>query len=192
MSGQLGFYLRQDRCIGCATCQVACKDKKDLDVGQLFRRVREVAGGGYTKVGNGFTTDVYAYWLSIACNHCQKPVCVKNCPTGAMQKRAEDGIVFVDQNRCIGCQICVRSCPYQAPQYNPKLEKVGKCDLCKDLLANGDQPVCVSGCPMRVLECGRLDQLQKKYGTVNKVKGLPDPARTKPSLVITPHHAAAE
>ena len=192
MAGQLGFHVQQDRCIGCFTCQIACKDKNDLEVGQLFRRVREIAGGGYTGVGNNaYQADVYAYWISLGCNHCQDPPCVKNCPTGAMQKRPEDGVVFVDQNKCIGCRYCVWSCPYGAPQYNPKIGKVGKCDFCRDLLAQGEPPACVAACPMRVLDFGPLDELKKKYGGSNQIKGLPDPNLTKPSLLITPHRDAA-
>lgn len=189
MSGQRGFYLRQDRCIGCFTCQIACKDTNDLDVGQCFRKVHEFAGGGYSKTDKGFTNNVYAYWLSMSCNHCQEPLCVKNCPTGAMQKRPEDGIVFIDQTKCVGCRYCIMSCPYGAPQYNPKTGKTGKCDMCKFLLDKGEQPVCVSACPMRVLEAGNVEELQQKYQGVQQIKGMPEP-KTKPSFVITPHRDA--
>lgn len=188
--GQTGFYLQQDRCIGCMTCQVACKDKNDLDVGQLFRKVHEFSGGSYVQTEQGLKNNVFAYWVSLSCNHCEKPVCVENCPTGAMQKREADGVVFIDQTKCIGCRYCVMSCPYGAPQYNPKIGKTGKCDFCKDLLEKGKKPVCVSACPMRVLDSGPVDQLRKKYGSSNVIKGLPSPDRTKPALVITPHRDA--
>ena len=192
MSGQLGFHLQQGYCAGCFTCQIACKDKNDLEVGQRFRRVREYEGGGFARTERGLIHNVYAYWLSMSCNHCEDPVCVKNCPTGAMQKRPEDGIVFVDQARCIGCRYCQMSCPYGAPQYNPKIGKMGKCDFCQDLLARGGQPACVEACPMRVLTFGSLEELRKLHGGVRQIKGLPAPDRTNPSLVITPHrHAVA-
>ncbi|HHY60255.1 MAG TPA: dimethylsulfoxide reductase subunit B [Clostridia bacterium] len=187
---QLAFYLNQQRCTGCFTCQIACKDKNDLPLGQLFRRVHEVAGGGYTESGGAFRHNVYAYWISLSCNHCQEPLCVKNCPTGAMQKREEDGIVFVDQNRCIGCRYCTWSCPYGAPEYNPEKGKTGKCDFCQDLLERGEPPACVAACPMRALDFGTLEELAQKYGGVNQIKGLPDPGFTKPSLLITPHRDA--
>lgn len=189
MSGQLGFYFRQDRCIGCFTCQVACKDKHDLAVGQNFRRVQEFAGGGYRQTGNGLVNDVYAYWLSMSCNHCADPACVKKCPTGAMQKCSDDGIVYIEQEKCIGCRQCVTACPYGAPQFNPQLGKTGKCDMCKDLLAKDEKPVCVTGCPMRVLDHGDLDELRQKYQGVDQIKGMPEP-KTKPALVITPHRSA--
>ena len=168
MSEQLGFYFQQDRCIGCFTCQVACKDKNNLEVGQRFRKVHEFAGGGFTATNKGFVNDVYAYWLSMSCNHCQEPSCVKNCPTGALQKRADDGVVFIDQQKCVGCRYCLMSCPYGAPQYNPKIGKTGKCDMCKDLLAKGEKPICVTSCPTRVLDFGNFGTAVLLYLTVAK------------------------
>lgn len=192
MAKQLAFYFEQKHCSGCCTCQVACKDKNNLKVGQLFRRVHEVSGGGYRQTGAVIVQDVYAFWLSISCNHCVKPVCVENCPTGALSKRIEDGIVDIDQRKCVGCQLCVRSCPYGALLFDSEIGKVRKCDFCRDLLADGKPPACVAACPMRALEYGPLDELQKKYGTVNQTLGLPDAAITEPSLVISPHRSAVE
>lgn len=189
MLGQLGFYFQQDRCSGCFTCQIACKDKNDLAAQQDFRRVCEFAGGSYSQVGKGLVNDVYAYWLSISCNHCAEPACVRSCSTGAMQKRSDDGIVLLDQTKCIGCRSCVSSCPYGAPQFNPKTGKTAKCDMCIDLIVQGEMPVCVSACPMRVFDHGNVDELKKKYQGVDRVKGMPEP-KTKPSLVITPHRSA--
>jgi anaerobic dimethyl sulfoxide reductase subunit B (iron-sulfur subunit) len=190
MTKQLAFHFQQERCGGCFTCQIACKDANDLDVGQNFRRVREFAGGGYQQTGKTVVHNVYAYWLSMSCNHCQQPLCVKNCPTGAMQKSAEDGVVFIDQEKCIGCRYCVMSCPYGAPQYDPKKGKTGKCDFCRHLLAQGKPPACVAACPTRVLHYGQLSELQQQYGSTRQVKGMPSPQRTNPSLVITPHRDA--
>ncbi len=190
MSKQLAFHFEQEHCGGCFTCQIACKDKNDLAAGQLFRRVREFSGGGFQKTGDSFVHNVYAYWLSMGCNHCEKPSCVANCPTGAMQKRPEDGIVFIEQSKCMGCRYCVMSCPYGEPQYNPAKGVTGKCDFCRDLLQQGKPPACVASCPMRALGYGTLTELRQQYGSVRQVKGLPDPERTGPSLVITPHRDA--
>lgn len=190
MTKQLGFHLEQGYCVGCFTCQIACKDKNNLAVGQRFRRVHEFAGGGYGPAGQGLIHNVYAYWLSLSCNHCEQPVCVANCPTGAMRKRPKDGVVYVDQSRCIGCRYCVMSCPYGAPQYNPSTGKTGKCDFCKDRLDRGERPACVEACPMRVLDFGDIDELRAKYSGTDYVRGLPGPEKTRPSIIITPHRDA--
>lgn len=190
MDQQVGFFIEQNRCIGCKACQAACKDKHDLEVGQLWRRVIETEGGNYLEDQAAIHANIFAYWTSIGCNHCADPACVKNCPTGAMSKRAEDGIVVHDDNKCIGCRMCEWSCPYGAPQFNPKTGKVGKCDYCLDFFQEGQDPACVSACPMRALHAGNLDELQAKYGNVAQTKGMPDSKITHPSIVIKTHKDA--
>lgn len=192
MAKQLGFVVEQKRCMGCKACQTACKDKNELEVGQLWRRVTEVAGGGYYEDGSAIRPRVYAFWTSISCNHCENPRCVQNCPTGAMHKRSEDGVVVVDKDKCIGCRYCTWSCPYGAPQYNPAEGKIGKCDLCLDYLAQGKDPACVAACPVRALHAGKLDELKQKYNGMTKTKGLPDPNLTHPSIIVAPHKDAIE
>lgn len=190
MAKQLGFYIDQDICVGCYTCQITCKDKNDLQVGQNWRRVTEIADGGFSVEGNVIRHNVRAFYTSISCNHCTDPLCVKNCPTGALYKREKDGLVLHDRDKCIGCRYCAWSCPYGAPQFNPELGKMGKCNACVDLLEKGEQPACVSACPSRALKFGEMDELVRKYGKVQKTKGLPDPSITKPSVVIHPHRSA--
>lgn len=190
MAKQLAFYFEQKYCNGCNACQVACKDKYDLEVGQRFRKVYEVAGGGFRVKDQAVIPEVYAFWVSVSCNHCAKPVCVDSCPAGALHKRPEDGIVYVDQDRCIGCMRCSKSCPYDSPQFNPQTGKVRKCDFCQDYLAQGKPPACVSACPMRALDYGPLDNLREKYGALSQTKGMPPADLTQPALVITPHRDA--
>lgn len=192
MAKQLGFYLEQNYCIGCKTCQLACKDKNNLDLGLLLRKVWHFEGGGYKKQGNGLANNVYSYWTSMACNHCKDPKCVENCPTGAMYKRAEDGVVLVNPDKCIGCRYCTWSCPYEAPKYDPVSKRIVKCDFCVDYLAQGKEPACVGACIMRVLHFGDLEELEKKYGDVKETKGMPSPKYTNPSLVINPHQGAVK
>jgi anaerobic dimethyl sulfoxide reductase subunit B (iron-sulfur subunit) len=187
---QLGFYINQARCTGCKACVVACKDKNDLDVGVNFRRVYPYESGDYVTNGDAIQPNVQAYFFSISCNHCTDPKCVKNCPTGAMNKRKEDGVVSVDPAKCAGCRYCVWSCPYGAPQYNEKIGKMTKCNFCIDLLAKGEDPACVGACPMRAIEYGPIDELRKKYGDVADIKGLPSSSITKPNLVINAHRHA--
>lgn len=185
MAKQFGFHIDQQSCIGCFTCQIACKDKNGLESGEYWREVHEFTGGSSEEQNGVIRSNVYAYWLSMACNHCENPKCVTNCPTGAMHKREEDGIVLVDQEKCIGCGMCVWSCPYGAPQLINNISS--KCNFCIDLLELGKQPACVGACFMRALDYGPLDELKAKYGAVADVKGLPSSSVTSPSVVITPH-----
>lgn len=173
-----GFYFDMTRCIGCRACQVACKDKNRLEVGTLYRNVKSYTVGTFP--------NVKSYSYSGSCNHCENPICLANCPTGAISK-AEDGTVVQDQNKCIGCRMCVMSCPYGHPQYFPEKSVSGKCDGCYGLRANGDQPACVAGCPNRALDAGDVDELRKKYGNdldKGTIVVLPSPDLTQPNLLV--------
>lgn len=188
---QLGFYIDSARCSGCKACQVSCKDKNNLDVGRKYRRVYEVTGGEFIENGTGgLVNNVFAYTLSISCNHCADPMCVKNCPTTAMHKREGDGIVMVNTDKCVGCGTCAWSCPYGAPQMNPETQQMSKCDFCIDLQLKGEQPVCVATCPLGAIQFGPIDELRKRYGELADVRGLPDSAITHPNLVIHPHQGS--
>lgn len=193
MSKQLGFYFNSDICVSCRTCETACKDKNDNPIGINFRRVLSYEGGSWipdpTFKGIMVPSNIFVYSVSVACMHCRAPICVEVCPTGAMNKH-DNGIVAVDSTKCIGCRLCQQSCPYGAPQFNEEKGVMTKCNLCEDLIANGEQPACVSSCPQRALEYGELSELQAKYGTINAIEPLPEAHLTNPSVVITPHRHA--
>lgn len=186
---QLGFIHHNVDCIGCRACEIACKDKNGLSAGPRFRRVQYIEGGSYP--------DVFAYKVNISCNHCAEPACLPACPTGAIWKRREDGIVDIDSTLCIGCRRCEAACPYGAPQFIPELNIVSKCNLCVDEIESGRKPYCVSACMMRVLDVGPIDQLRantfptKALGPnetpVRAVKNFADPELTNPSIVFVPH-----
>ena len=168
---------------------MACKDKNDLALGQVWRRVYEVTGGSWKKQGSAWKQNVFAYNLSMSCNHCEDPICAKNCPTRALWKR-EDGIVQIDQELCIGCKYCSWVCPYGAPQFNPQKGVMGKCDLCADYIDQGKNPSCVDACPMRALDFGDYDDLLQKYGASDHIYPLPDSSITGPSICIRAHKNA--
>lgn len=176
--GRLGFYCDQRYCSGCRTCQVACKDVNDLDVGALFREVSSFECGMYPEVAITHS--------SLACNHCDTPACVANCPSGAMYMDGETGLILHNDDECLGCQTCVEACPYGAPTFVESEGIVQKCDSCIRLRENGEEPACVASCIMRCLFFGDLDELKEEYGAdglVNEMSYLPAPD-TSPSLLI--------
>ncbi len=191
MTKQYAFFFDQTRCTGCKACQVACKDKNNLNAGVNWRRVAEYVGGSWIEFDGGYQPNVFTYYTSVSCNHCESPTCVEVCPTGGMRKR-EDGIVEVDQDICVGCRYCEWVCPYSAPQYDAEAGVMTKCNMCADYVAEGKAPACVSACPSRALDFGELEDMQAKYGNVRAVAPLPSPEYTQPALIIRPHrHAEA-
>jgi anaerobic dimethyl sulfoxide reductase subunit B (iron-sulfur subunit) len=188
---QLAFYIDTAACSGCKACQVACKDKHDLETGRLWRRVATVEGGEWVQQGAAWTTTAFAYSVSLSCMHCANPACVSGCPTGAMHKR-DDGTVAIAAERCIGCRYCEWLCPYGAPRFDARAGRMTKCDLCADEREAGRPPACVSACPMRALDYGDLGELEARDGTGGRgIYPLPDPSITRPSVVIKAHKDAA-
>ncbi|MBI4787691.1 MAG: dimethylsulfoxide reductase subunit B [Chloroflexi bacterium] len=190
MAKQLAFYFDGTACIGCKTCQVACKDKNNLPLGIKWRRVVEYAGGSWVNQGNfRVPNNIFGYYVSLACNHCENAACASVCPTTALHKRA-DGVVVINADQCIGCRYCEWACPYGAPQFDEAKGVMTKCNFCEDLVAQGKNPVCVDACPMRAIEFGELSELRAKYGSVNAIEPLPPANLTSPALVVTPHRNA--
>lgn len=184
-----GFYFDQTVCNGCRACQIACKDKHDTPVGVNWRRVVEYSGGSWQQSGDTMNPSVFSYYTSIACNHCEDAICMQVCPTTAMSRR-EDGTVFVDPGKCVGCRYCEWACAYGAPQFNAEVGQMTKCDLCYDYRSQGQDPACVEACPTRALDWGPIEDLRSAYGTENGTAPLPDPTIMKPRLVINPHRDA--
>ena len=175
--GKKGFYFDMTTCIACHACQVACRDRNNLyNVGEIYRTVTTTESGKFPNVDY--------YNLSIACNHCSDPACVRNCPTGATHV-ADDGTVVRDNSLCIQCASCVNSCPYGAPKILAD-GSIGKCDSCKPLRDAGMKPVCVDACLMRALDFGDVDELKAKYGDdlVQTYGNLPDPKTTSPNVYM--------
>lgn len=186
------FYFDARFCSGCKACQAACKDKNNLPAGVLWRRVIEVSGGGWQRHGSAWENTVFAYNLSLACNHCIHPKCAGVCPTGAYVLR-EDGVVFLDSTKCMGCGYCAWACPYGVPQYDPEAGCMTKCDFCIDQLEQGLPPACVAACPMRVLDYGEATAGRGialwDAPSENHPFPLPAFSHTQPHLAVKPHPA---
>ena len=191
------FVLDASACSGCKACQVACKDKNQLPLGVLWRRVYEVSGGAWKQEGAAWSSTLFAYNLSLSCNHCVRPKCAGVCPVDAYSVR-DDGIVILDTSKCIGCGYCAWACPYGAPQYDRTAGHMTKCDFCYDNLDLGLPPACVSACPMRVLNYAEVDGGQKlaadqvalwESPPATHPYPMPDNSHTQPHLAIKPHAA---
>ncbi len=181
---QYAFYFDGSRCTGCKTCEFACKDYYDLDANVQYRKVYECSGGKTEKDADGYiTTSCFVYYVSMSCNHCDDPACTKVCPTTAMHKDPETGLVSVDADKCIGCGYCHMACPYNAPKVDREKGHSVKCNGCADRVAAGEQPICVRACPARALEFGPVDKMAK-LGERANIAPLPAPSYTNPNLYI--------
>jgi anaerobic dimethyl sulfoxide reductase subunit B (iron-sulfur subunit) len=113
------------------------------------------------------------------------------CPEEAISKDPENGVVIIDTKKCIGCKSCIAACPYTVPQFIEAESIVDKCDFCSDLLAKGENPVCIDSCPQFALEYGDIKELTTKHSAaVADLPALPSSSQTGPSAVITPRPSA--
>ena len=181
---QQAFYFDGTRCTGCKTCEMACKDFKDLSTGTAFRKVYEVEYGTTVKDASGcISTSCVNYSVSLSCNHCENPACVHVCPTGAMHKDDETGLVLVSRERCVGCGYCHMACPYNDPKDDREKGCSVKCDGCIDRVRAGEFPVCVGACPARALSFGPVGDMEK-LGERANVAPLPESFHTVPNLFV--------
>lgn len=172
---QHGFYFNADNCIACHACEAACSEKNDNPAHIAFRSVGFVEGGTYP-----------AYQrinISMACNHCDDPVCLKGCPTRAYTKYAEYGAVLQDPDICFGCGYCTWVCPYNAPQLDPVKGQVTKCNMCVDRLEVGLKPACVSACLGNALDFGVTENIpHNRTQAETEIPGFPRTDITKPNI----------
>ncbi len=144
-----------NRCVGCLACSVTCKVVNDVPIGSYWNKVLRI--GPNPKFEGAEFPDVEMYFLTVQCQHCADPECVKVCPTGASHK-LEDGTVQIDKSKCIGCQFCAMSCPYGVRYLNEEERVVEKCTLCEQKIAQGELPQCVTQCGGRARYFGDLEQ----------------------------------
>ncbi|MGI9333069.1 MAG: 4Fe-4S dicluster domain-containing protein [Gammaproteobacteria bacterium] len=211
---RLGLVIDLDTCVGCHACAVACKQwnasgtsgpltdlhphGKDPS-GVWFNRIRSYEVGEYPE-----SKTVH---FPMSCLHCEDAYCVDVCPTGASYKRAEDGIVLVDPDKCMGCNYCAWACPYGARELDPAEGVMKKCTLCIDriydraLPEEERQPACVLTCPTHARLFGDFDDPHSEVSLVTRERNgralMPElgyrptnqylPPRTAPE---TPRHTA--
>ncbi len=172
---QHGFYFNADNCIACHACEAACSEKNDVPPHLAFRSVGFVEGGSYP--------DYRRINISMACNHCDNPVCLKGCPTRAYTKFAEYGAVLQDPDICFGCGYCTWVCPYNAPQLDPVKGQVTKCNMCVDRLEVGLKPACVAACLGKALDFGVIENVPEgRVQCETEIPGFPRTDITHPNV----------
>jgi Fe-S-cluster-containing dehydrogenase component len=148
-----GFDIR-DSGFGKNNSTPACSSSESRIPNQKFRPL--------PNSGSRIPNPGFSVHFPRSCLHCETPACVTVCPTGASYKRAEDGIVLVDEDKCIGCQLCAWACPYGAREFSHQRGVMQKCTLCVDRIYNETldpvdrQPACVMACPTRARHFGDL------------------------------------
>lgn len=176
---QYRFHFDMKKCIGCKCCEVACNEQNGNPADIRWRRVGEIEAGEYP-----FTR---RFHLSMGCNHCLDAACLKGCPVDAYTKDSLTGIVLHSADACIGCQYCTWNCPYGVPQFNPERGVVGKCDLCHNRLAQGNQPACVSACPQGAIsvELVNIEEWRMTAAMEANAPGMPAADTTLSTTRIT-------
>ncbi len=172
---QHGFYFNADNCIACHACEAACSEKNDNPAHIAFRSVGFVEGGTYPSYQR--------INISMACNHCDNPVCLKGCPTRAYTKFAEYGAVLQDPDICFGCGYCTWVCPYNAPQLDPVEGQVTKCNMCVDRLEVGLKPACAAACLGKALDFGVIENIPEgRTQAKTEIPGFPRTDITHPNI----------
>lgn len=177
---KLGLVIDLDVCVGCHACVVSCKEwntgglgapLSDQDPygaqpsGAWLNRIHtfEIVPGGSSNPADrtvGYRADARIVHFPKSCLHCDQAPCVTVCPTGASYKRSEDGIVLVDEDKCIGCGLCAWACPYGAREMDLDAGVMKKCTLCVDRIYNLNidaedrVPSCVKTCPANARHFG--------------------------------------
>lgn len=175
----VGFYLDQSRCTGCRACQVVCKDKNRLEVGTLYREAHSYTVGEFPKV-QGFS-------YTFSCNHCEDPVCLKNCPTGAIYKAA-DGTVIQDQSKCIGClHVCDELARMASRSISRKRVFPVSATAAMACVKRAPSLLAWLAARTRALDFGDMDELRAKYGSDldnGSIVMLPSPEETHPNVIV--------
>ena len=143
-----GMLINTKKCVGCYACRMACQMINKLEPEEAFISYKEIEQGTYPSV--------YAETVPVQCMHCEDAPCAAVCPTGAAYIGA-DGIVGVDEGRCIGCKYCMAACPYGVRIQIEKTGVIEKCRFCWYEGEPGNPPACVGTCISGARIFGDLD-----------------------------------
>lgn len=161
------------RCIGCHSCETACRDENNVPQG-VYR----------TKVHTFLNRKGALYFFPRLCMHCDNAPCVNVCPTKASYRR-EDGVILIDYKKCIGCKYCLIACPYDARFINFARKTADKCTFCSHRIDKGLEPACVEICPVKARVFGDLSDPKSKVSQIlarNNVSVMKQDLRTLPKV----------
>ena len=201
---RLGIVIDTKRCIACNSCAVACKIENNLPNGVWWNKVLNV-GGSNLDSPEGTYPNLKMSSVTLSCQHCENPACVKVCPVGATYKDPETGVVRQDYDKCIGCRMCMSACPYtgvrsfnwEEPGHHVSFavgdadvsphqkHTVEKCTMCWHRLAKGLQPACMEVCIGRARFFGDLNDPDSEVSKLLKSrshKQLLEDYGTNPSV----------
>jgi len=148
------MVIDTNRCTCCHGCTIACLSENNVPDGKYRSWVKKISKGRYP--------DTSFHFLPRLCNHCEDAPCLNLCPTGATYRTWQDGVVHVNRDICIGCNVCIDACPYGARFFNPITRTADKCDFCYHRITEGIQPACVTACTGRARIFGDLNNPKSK------------------------------
>jgi tetrathionate reductase subunit B len=202
-SGAKPFYgmgIDIDKCIGCAKCMEACKAENDVPKEPFFFRtwveryvIKHDGGVSIQSVGTATNPSsetvaekdiLRSFFVPKLCNQCANPPCVQVCPVGATFQTV-DGVVLVDDTRCIGCRYCIQACPYGARYLHPEKDTADKCTFCYHRISKGLLPACVEVCPTQARVFGDVNSVASpltRMKRMSKIHVLKPYLNTEPKV----------
>lgn len=178
------MVIRQDRCIGCERCMQACAAVNRVPA--YGWRTRVLLREDPKAIGQK------QEFIPILCNHCNNPFCVRTCPTRATYKDKVNGIVMMDEKKCIGCKSCIIACPYDVRYFNEEKRAIDKCDFCFATRLAGGNPLtaCSEICPADVRVFGDLSNPESRvYRLIHQMQKpvwvIREEAGTRPNVFYT-------